>query len=103
MSEHIRIWRYNVPLKQRETFVHHYATDGTWGQLFKRADGYLGTSLWRDASDESLWYTQDRWRSEADFRKFEKEFGDVYAQLDRELDGIATEEIFIAACNRNGN
>lgn len=103
MSEHIRIWRYNVAAEQQETFVHHYATEGTWTQLFQRADGYLGTTLWQDANDESLWYTQDRWRSEADFRKFEHDFGTVYAQLDQQLDGIATEETFIAACNRIEN
>lgn len=100
MSEHIRIWRYRVPAGERKNFVHHYSTEGTWTQLFQRAAGYLGTTLWQDTKDESLWYTQDHWRSEADFMKFEKEFGAVYAQLDQQLDGIATEETFIAACDK---
>lgn len=100
MAEHMRIWRYRVAPEQCEAFVHHYATEGTWTQLFQRAEGYLGTTLWQDAADETLWYTQDQWRSESNFRDFEEQYGVVYKELDSELEGLATEETFLGACNR---
>ena len=100
MSEHVRLWRYRVNPERRQEFVHHYATDGTWTQLFQRANGYLGTTLWQDAGDEDTWYTQDRWHSREDFEKFNAEFGRVYAELDRQLEGIAAEETLVAAMNR---
>lgn len=100
MTEHVRVWRYRVPADRRKEFVHHYATDGTWTRLFQQAGGYLGTTLWQDASDPGTWYTQDRWRSEDDFENFNRAFGRVYAELDRQLDGIASEEILVGAMNR---
>lgn len=100
MSEHVRTWRYRVVPSRQKEFVHHYATDGTWTQLFQRADGYLGTSLWQDAENEDTWYTQDRWRSQAHFEKFNDEHAAVYAELDKQLDGIASEEEFLGAMNR---
>lgn len=100
-SEHIRIWRYRVAPSRQEEFVHHYATDGTWTQLFQRGHGYLGTTLWQDADDEGTWYTLDRWQSEQDFAAFDADFGNVYAELDKQLEGIASEEALVAAMNRN--
>lgn len=99
MNEHLRIWRYRVEPGHREEFLHHYSSEGTWTQLFQRADGYLGTTLWRDAADENVFYTQDHWRSEQDFAHFQERFSGVYAELDKQLEGIAAEEELIAACN----
>jgi len=99
MNEHLRIWRYRVEPGRRKEFLHHYSSEGTWTQLFQRADGYLGSTLWQDANDENVFYTQDRWRSEADFAHFQEHYAGVYAEMDKQLEGIASEEALVAACN----
>lgn len=99
MNEHLRIWRYQVEPERRKEFLHHYSSEGTWTQLFQRADGYLGTTLWQDAEDENIFYTQDRWRREADFDHFREHYLHIYREIDRQLEGIAAEEALIAVCN----
>jgi len=99
MNEHLRIWRYRVEPDRRKEFLHHYSSEGTWTQLFQRADGYLGTTLWQDADDENVFYTQDRWRSESDFAHFQAHYANVYEELDRQFEGMTTEETLLAACN----
>lgn len=98
-GEHLRIWRYRVPPEKRKEFVHHYSSEGTWTQLFQRADGYLGTKLWQDSDDENVFYTLDRWRAAADFENFQKHYSGVYRELDKQLEGLATQEEFLGACN----
>lgn len=99
MTEHLRIWRYRVAPQKRKEFVHHYSSVGTWTQLFRRSDGYLGTRLWQDASDETVFYTLDRWRSAEDFAHFQQHYSGVYEEMDRQLEGLASEEEFLGACD----
>ena len=41
--------------------------------------------------------TIDRWETEAHFEAFQDEFGVQYRGLDRELEGLAGEEVFVGA------
>jgi heme-degrading monooxygenase HmoA len=46
---YVRIWEYDVPPAAADRFVAAYAAGGEWAQLFARADGFLGTELFRSA------------------------------------------------------
>jgi len=102
VAEHRRLWRYRVAAGQRDAFVFHYGSDGTWVQLFYAAAGYLGTQLWADATDTGVFYTQDCWRSETDFRHFMEVHRDAYERLDAQLEHLTLEETFLGAMNSVG-
>lgn len=77
------IWEYRVRPDAREQFRQHYRPDGRWVQLFRQADGYLGTVLYSDLEDDQRFVTLDRWRSEASFRAFRLRFAASFKKLER--------------------
>lgn len=89
----VRIWRYRVDAAKRAEFERRYSSDGDWAQLFRLAEGYLGTQLLRDPLEAGVYVTLDRWRSAADFQAFLARFGAQYAALDRACDALTSEEI----------
>jgi len=92
---HLRLWRFAVVPEKAARFVEAYGPDGDWVKLFSEADGFVRTELWR--ADDGSFLTADHWASREDFARFQAEFADRYRTLDRELEGIAFEEIFIGA------
>ena len=86
----VRVWEYEVPGHQA-AFIAAYAADGPWAELFARADGFLGTELYRDGRADRF-LTIDRWRSEADWQSFLHAFGSAYDDLDAQLEGLAAAE-----------
>jgi heme-degrading monooxygenase HmoA len=77
------IWEYEVPPSAETEFLAHYASEGTWVQLFRCADGHLGTELYRDRADPERFVTIDHWRTEAAFRQFRSNFAVEFEALDR--------------------
>ena len=49
----------------------------------------------REAGD--WWLTIDRWDTLRDFEAFQDDFGVQYRGLDKELEGVAGEEMFVGA------
>ena len=67
------LWEFAVaPAKQTE-FEEHYGPDGTWVQLFRRSNGYLGSELFQDRSDPLHYLTIDRWKSRDAWLTFRRE------------------------------
>ena len=62
----VRVWEYEVPGDRAAAFTAAYVPDGSWGQLFGRAAGFLGTELYRDAARDDRYLTIDRWQDEQD-------------------------------------
>jgi hypothetical protein len=88
----VRVWDYEVPVRAQPAFRAGYPSQGDWTELFGRAEGYLGTELYRDADRHDHFLTVDRWRTERDWHAFRERFGADYAALDARFDGVATEE-----------
>ena len=88
----VRVWKYQVPDDRAAAFTAAYAPDGAWGQLYRRAAGFLGTELYRDAARGDRYLTIDRWRDEQDWRSFLHAFGSAYESLDARLEGLAVAE-----------
>jgi len=94
---HRIVWEFLPRPEQREEFVALYGPDGAWAELFRRAPGYLGTTL--DAlSDRSGWFrTTDRWRSAADHAALLANFGAEHRALDARCERLTMEEIPVGA------
>lgn len=86
------LWEFSVQPARQTEFESHYGPDGTWARLFRRANGYLGSELLRDAGNPHRYLTIDRWESAAAWQAFRREFGAEYERLDREFEGLTTRE-----------
>ncbi len=85
-------WEYEVSGERAEAFTAAYAADGAWAKLFGRAEGFLGTELYREAARANRFLTIDRWQDEQDWRSFLQAFGSAYASLDARFEGLAITE-----------
>ena len=94
---HHRIWKFRPPQGREDEFASAYSSDGEWARLFRNAPGFQGTSLLSPAETGSWWLTIDRWDSASDFAAFTEVFGEQYRALDKQLEGVAGEEVFVGA------
>jgi len=94
---HARIWKFRPPHGQEDAFASAYSETGRWAELFRKAEGYLGSSLLRPIEEHGWWLTIDRWHSLAHFEAFGRDWRREYQELDAELEGIAGEEEFVGA------
>jgi heme-degrading monooxygenase HmoA len=91
---YVIVWEFIVHAEQVGDFVAAYKADGTWAQLFARADGYASTEL-LSATDEgrdARFLTIDRWSAVEDFARFQAQFGSEYRTLDAQLEGLIVSE-----------
>jgi len=65
---HEIVWEYEVRAEHAAAFEALYGADGDWARLFRRAEGYVETRLYRDTARPTLYLTIDRWRSRAPSR-----------------------------------
>ncbi len=89
------IWEYEVSASEEGEFLMHYASDGTWAELFRRAPGYLATELYRDRARPERFVTIDRWRSEAAFREFRSRFAAEFEALDHRCERLTRHEALL--------
>ena len=75
-------WEYEVRPEQVAAFERLYGADGEWARLFRRADAYVETLLFRDTDRPTRYLTVDRWRSRAAFDAFVDAASSAYAALD---------------------
>lgn len=96
---HVLIWEFIVPADRAAAFERAYRADGDWARLFAQGDGFLGTSLLRDAGQPGRFLTVDRWETAAHFAAFKASFGADYAALDTRLEGLAERETPLGVFN----
>lgn len=97
LHTYVRLWRYRVPAEKVAAFIHHYHADGSWAELFREADGYLGTQLWRDELDPHIFYSADHWRDQDAFLAFQRDFKAEYQRMDTEFEALTSDETFLGA------
>ena len=94
---HVRVWQFQPAPDRKEEFATAYSGNGAWAQLFRQADGFVGTILLAPAELGGPWLTLDRWQSRAAFDQFQQNSGEVYRRLDTELAPLTADEQFIGA------
>lgn len=102
MAGYVTVWEFRVRGDRREEFERHYAPQGSWAGLFRRAAGYAGTELLRDRSDALRYLTIDRWASAEAYRAFRAEFAAPYAALDERCAGLTTHEAALGEYEESG-
>jgi heme-degrading monooxygenase HmoA len=85
-------WEYEVRREQVAAFEALYGADGGWARLFRRAEGYVETRLFRDVDRPMHYLTVDRWLSRAAYDAFVLASGSAYAALDRRSDALTVRE-----------
>lgn len=76
------IWEFVARSGKSAEFERCYSPDGLWAQLFRRAPGYEGTSLLRDARHPLRYLTIDRWTTVAAQQGMRANFAAEYEALD---------------------
>jgi heme-degrading monooxygenase HmoA len=89
---HIILWKFTVREERIQEFVGAYGSDGDWAQLFRRAEGYLGTQLFRSAEEPNTFLTVDRWDSASCFEAFQKRYAEEYKKMDARFEGYTLSE-----------
>lgn len=89
------IWRYEVAELNRDRFEAVYGSDGAWADLFKKAEGYLGTELLRSDTTSGEYMTIDRWQSRNDFEAFKRRFDAAYRALDADCESLTESETYV--------
>ena len=92
-------WEYEVRPEQVAAFEGLYGADGEWVRLFRQADGYVETRLFRDTNRPTRYLTVDRWRSRAAFDAFVEATGSAYAALDRRGGELTVRERRLSTCD----
>ncbi|HEX5635129.1 MAG TPA: hypothetical protein VFX50_17920, partial [Gemmatimonadales bacterium] len=90
-------WRFRPALGREDEFLATHGPTGAWVQLFRRADGYVGTELEPDAGEPGWYRTTDRWLSEDAYHAFRAAFAGEYAALDAQCEALTAEERFVRA------
>jgi len=80
----VRVWEYDVVPAYIEEFERAYGGEGAWAQLFSRADGFVGTELFRSVETSARYLTVDRFASKGAWEGFRRDHGADYEQLDVE-------------------
>ena len=94
---HVRAWLFEPAPGREEEFAAAYSGQGVWAQLFRQADGFIGTRLLAPDETGGPWLTLDEWESRAAFERFQDVHGEAYRSLDEELAGLTADERFIGA------
>ena len=76
------VWSFDVKPEQVKAFERAYGPDGEWVRLFRRAPGFAGTELRREADRTAHYVTIDRWNTRADYQRFKDTFQSEYLMLD---------------------
>ena len=85
-------WEFRPAPRHLDEFLSAYGPRGAWVELFKRADGYLGTELAPVAGHPGWYRTTDFWRSATDHASFLAAFSEEYRELDRRCERLTLEQ-----------
>lgn len=89
----VRVWEYEVDPSMVDAFLTAYGADGSWVRLFAKGEGFVGTELFRSIAHPGRFVTVDRWSEERQWHAFLALWGDEYAALDTQFEGLAATEM----------
>lgn len=86
------VWEFLVKPGWRKDFERHYASSGTWAQLFSKGKGYIETVCLKDTQNKHRYLVIDRWENVDAFGEFKIQFADEYRRLDEQCTAFTREE-----------
>lgn len=87
------LWQYTVDLSLADLFERTYGPQGEWAALFQRAEGYLGTSVFRNVGGDPTYVVVDRWMSASAYDAFRSARESEYRTLDERSRGLWAREV----------
>jgi heme-degrading monooxygenase HmoA len=94
------VWEFHVQPGEEKQFEKDYGPNGAWAELFKQAEGYLGTELNRDLKNPRRYLTLDLWESRETYERFREEHRAEYQGLDVRCEAMTETEKEIGAFER---
>jgi heme-degrading monooxygenase HmoA len=89
------MWSYEVAPENTDLFRDFYGPAGEWVQLFRQADGYIGTELFQARGQSGAFITIDRWESEDALRRFRASHSQEFNRLDEIGQAMTLFETFL--------
>ena len=86
------VWEFQVEEDKRAEFERHYASGGSWAELFQRDPAYKGTRLLHDITEPCRYVTIDTWDDEDSYGGFRAMYAQEYNALDQEMEELTTAE-----------
>lgn len=96
------MWEYVVRPGCVAEFEEAYGPDGVWVELFRRAEGYVGTELHRDRRDGNRYVTIDYWESAEAWEGFREEMAAEFEAIDARCERLTLTEREIGRLDRIG-
>jgi len=95
MAAYHLVWQFETDPERRESFEAAYGPEGLWVALFRRADGFLGTELFREIGGRCRYVTVDRWISRGAYDAFRLLHAAAHAALDARCATLTLREDFL--------
>jgi len=89
------LWEFEVDAEKRTEFERAYGPEGEWVKLFRRGEGYQGSTLLRAVSNSGRYVTEDRWSSREAYDAFRRRHADEYAAIDARCEKLTRAERLI--------
>jgi heme-degrading monooxygenase HmoA len=89
----LALWQFRVRPGMEDAFLRIYGPEGDWARLFKSGEGYLGTELNRNLSDQQVYVTLDFWSSEEAYNRFRKANAAAYKEIDARCESLTESEV----------
>lgn len=86
------LWEFEVDAEKHAEFEREYGGEGEWVKLFRRGEGYRGSTLLRDSAKPRRYVTLDRWESREQYDAFRKQHADEYAAIDARCESLTRAE-----------
>lgn len=97
------LWQYAVDPSRTVQFEQTYGPQGEWAALFRRAEGYLGTSLLHEVGGDRVYLTIDRWTNAAAYHAFLTAWDSDYRALDEQSRILEAREVKLGAIETDGD
>lgn len=96
-NRYIIIWEFHVKPGSEGQFEQVYGPNGNWVRLFRQAEGYVRTELFRDEKDRGRYLTLDYWGSRAAYERFREQRAEDYGRLDVDCACLTEREVRIGS------
>jgi heme-degrading monooxygenase HmoA len=90
---YVIVWEFLAKRGQERRFEDAFGSEGEWVDLFRRAPGYLGTVLCRDARNARRYATVDYWTSPDAYRAFRLRWRDRFETIDERCRALTEREV----------
>jgi len=82
MPGYTYVWEFFVAAERAAEFERLYGPAGEWVALFRRAPGYVGSTLQRDRANPQRYVTIDSWQTAGAWERFRTEHAAEFETLD---------------------